>query len=400
MLYLVSVLTTDNQILKLELEAADALLAQKKAESLGHFVSSVKPSGGGVKNWLNQFASQGQGFSLLLFSQELLALLQAGLSIVEAIEALQEKELNRQVGDIYNQLLSGLREGKRFSSALAEQALVFPPLFVGIVKSAEGTSNLPRSISRFIDYQLRIDTVRNKLISSAIYPVILMVVGAAVSFFLVIFVVPRFADVYQGSGRELPWLSEVLLTVGLFLSAHLWTFLSLILALIIWIFRVDKASAGQSKVLSLASRIPSIAQRLKIYELSRLYLTLGMLMEGGIPVVIAMQTVDGMVSEKIRSQLLGARNKVESGESISAAFDTHQLTTPISLRLLRVGEKTGDMGSMLMQSAAFYDGEITRWVDRFTRMFEPLLMAIIGIVVGLIVVLLYMPIFDLAGSIS
>jgi general secretion pathway protein F len=329
-----------------------------------------------------------------------LALLQAGLSIVEAIEALQEKELNRQVGDIYNQLLSGLREGKRFSSALAEQALVFPPLFVGIVKSAEGTSNLPRSISRFIDYQLRIDTVRNKLISSAIYPVILMVVGAAVSFFLVIFVVPRFADVYQGSGRELPWLSEVLLTVGLFLSAHLWTFLSLILALIIWIFRVDKASAGQSKVLSLASRIPSIAQRLKIYELSRLYLTLGMLMEGGIPVVIAMQTVDGMVSEKIRSQLLGARNKVESGESISAAFDTHQLTTPISLRLLRVGEKTGDMGSMLMQSAAFYDGEITRWVDRFTRMFEPLLMAIIGIVVGLIVVLLYMPIFDLAGSIS
>jgi len=171
-------------------------------------------------------------------------------------------------------------------------------------------------------------------------------------------------------------------------------------ALIFWVLRANKGSAGQSRVLALASRIPSIAQRLKIYELSRLYLTLGMLMEGGIPAVSAMQTVGGMVSEQIRVQLLGARQKIESGESISAAFETHELTTPISLRLLRVGEKTGDMGSMLMQSAAFYDGEITRWVERFTRMFEPLLMAIIGIVVGLIVVLLYMPIFDLAGSIS
>jgi general secretion pathway protein F len=400
MLFRVSVLTTENHILKLELEAADASQAQKKAESLGHFVASVKPSGFSLKSWLDQVGSQGQDFSLLLFSQELLALLHAGLSIVEAIEALQEKELNRQVGDIYTQLLSGLREGKRFSTVLAEQALIFPPLFVGIVKSAEGTSNLPRSIARYIDYQLRIDTVRNKLISSAIYPVILMVVGFAVSFFLVIFVVPRFADVYQGSGRQLPWLSEVLLSVGLFLSDHLWTFLSLSGALIFWVLRANKGSAGQSRVLSLASRIPSIAQRLKIYELSRLYLTMGMLMEGGIPAVHAMQTVAGMVSEKIRFELLEARQKIESGESISAAFETHQLTTPISLRLLRVGEKTGDMGSMLMQSAAFYDGEITRWVERFTRMFEPLLMAIIGVVVGLIVVLLYMPIFDLAGSIS
>jgi len=122
-------------------------------------------------------------------------------------------------------------------------------------------------------------------------------------------------------------------------------------------------------------------------------------MEGGIPIVSAIQTVDGMVSENIRYQLSQSREMIEAGTSISSAFEIHHLCTPISLRLLRVGEKTGDMGSMLMQSASFYDGEITRWVERFTRMFEPLLMAIIGIVVGLIVVLLYMPIFDLAGSI-
>jgi general secretion pathway protein F len=125
-----------------------------------------------------------------------------------------------------------------------------------------------------------------------------------------------------------------------------------------------------------------------------------MLMESGIPAVTAMQTVDAMVSPSIRMRLTQAKGLIESGVPLSQAFETHDLTTSISLRLLRVGEKTGDMAGMLMQSAAFYDGEITRWVERFTRMFEPLLMSVIGLVVGLIVVLLYMPIFDLAGSIS
>jgi len=396
----VSVLTADNRILQIQLEAPDAAQARKKAELMGHFVSSVKPAGLGVYSLLAGFNTSRSDFSLLLFSQELLALLQAGLSIVEAIEALQEKELNLQVDGLYQQMLLGLREGKRLSVVLAELPDIFPPLFVGIIKAAEGTSNMPRSISRFIDYQLRIDTVRNKLVSSAIYPAILMLVGGAVSFFLVIFVVPRFADVYQGSGRELPWLSGLLLSVGVFLSDHLWLVLSAIGLLLYLLFKHGQSNARQSRLMALAGLLPSIAERIKVYELSRLYLTLGMLMEGGIPVVTAMQTVDGMVSEHIRLRLAQARALIESGVALSQAFEDHELTTPISLRLLRVGEKTGDMAGMLMQSAAFYDGEITRWVERFTKMFEPLLMSVIGLVVGLIVVLLYMPIFDLAGSIS
>jgi general secretion pathway protein F len=102
----------------------------------------------------------------------------------------------------------------------------------------------------------------------------------------------------------------------------------------------------------------------------------------------------------VRQGLEGARRTIEAGLPLSTAFEQNGLTTPISLRMLRVGERTGDMGPMLTQSAAFYDGEISRWIDRFTRTFEPLLMAAIGLVVGAIVVLLYMPIFDLAGDMS
>ena len=139
---------------------------------------------------------------------------------------------------------------------------------------------------------------------------------------------------------------------------------------------------------------------MRIYELSRLYLTLGMLLEGGIPIVAAMETVQGMVSPAIKSSLQSASASIQSGAQLSNAFDAARLTTPISLRMLRVGERSGELGTMLTQSASFYDGEISRWIDRFTRTFEPILMAIIGVIVGGIVVLLYMPIFDLAGSLS
>jgi len=400
MQYNISVITADNRMQQIQLEASDEVQARVNAELLGYFVSSVKPAGWNITSLLPGLNTSGARFSLLLFAQELLALLQAGLNIVEALEALHEKEINPQIEDLYKHMLFGLREGKRFSDVLAEKNHIFPSLFVGIVKAAEGSSNLPRSITRFIDYQMRIDTVRSKLVSSAIYPSILMVVGGAVSFFLVIFVVPRFADVYQGSGRELPWLSGLLLKVGVFLSSHLWLILCSIGLLLYLLLRHGNASASQSRWIAAASMLPSVAERIKIYELSRLYLTLGMLMESGIPAVTAMQTVDAMVSPSIRMRLTQSRELIESGVAMSQAFESHDLTTSISLRLLRVGEKTGDMAGMLMQSAAFYDGEITRWVERFTRMFEPLLMSIIGLVVGLIVVLLYMPIFDLAGSIS
>jgi general secretion pathway protein F len=150
----------------------------------------------------------------------------------------------------------------------------------------------------------------------------------------------------------------------------------------------------------LINKLPGIGERVRIYELSRLYLTMGMLLEGGISIVPALETVQGMVSVRIKQGLQLAKQAIESGIPLSTAFETHQLTTPISLRMLRVGERSGEMGAMLTQSAAFYDGEITRWIDRFTRTFEPLLMAAIGLVVGAIVVLLYMPIFDLAGSMS
>lgn len=389
----VRTLSPDLLISRMTIDARDEADARHQVQARGLIVSALVPLRASVRK-------QGGALPLLLFSQELLALLSAGLGIVESLEALLEKETGPATRSALERLLEGLREGKRLSAVLAEQPELFPPLYVGIVKAAEGTSDLPRSLARFIDYQQRIDLVRAKLVSAAIYPMILLLVGGGVSAFLIGYVVPRFAEVYQGAGRNLPWLSQLMLNWGQFAGKHGLLLLCGVAAIGVPLVLFLRRLMAQGGLMRLLVRLPGIGERVRIYELSRLYLTLGMLSEGGIPIVQAIATVQGTISPGVTAALQAARASIESGLPLSGAFEANGLTTPISLRMLRVGERTGDMGPMLTQSAAFYDGEISRWIERFTRTFEPLLMAAIGLVVGGIVVLLYMPIFDLAGDMS
>jgi general secretion pathway protein F len=394
----VRAIAADNTVARLTVEALDEAQARQQVQGRGMTAATLRPMGaGGTPGWLRARGA-GPRFSVVLFSQELLALLEAGLSIVEALEALLEKEAQDSTRSVLTQLLSGLREGRRLSVVMAGQPQVFPALFVGVVRTAEGTSDLPRSLARFIDYEQRLSLVRNKVVSAAIYPSILMLVGGAVSLFLVGFVVPRFAEVYQGTGRSLPWMSQLLLDWGQFAAAH-WrlVLIGAALALVgaVTSLRNTIRTVGLA---GLIAKLPGMGERVRIYELSRLYLTLGMLIEGGIAIVAAIEIVSQVMARPQRLALQQAKAMVESGMPLSAAFESQDLTTPISLRLLRVGERTGDMGALLLKSAAFYDGEIGRWIDRFSRSFEPLLMAAIGLVVGVIVVMLYMPIFDLAGN--
>ncbi|CAD6547036.1 type II secretion system F family protein [Paraburkholderia sabiae] len=393
--YEVRALSPDNQIVALVVDAQDESDARRQVEARGLHATQVR-----AQRTLRSSKAARGGISLVLFSQELLALLTAGLSIVEGLEALVEREGNARLRGILERLLAGLREGKRFSSLLAMQPDVFPPLYVGIVRAAEGTSDLPRSLQRYVDYQARIDTVRNKLVSSAIYPSILLVVGGGVATFLIAYVVPRFATIYEGTGRSLPWMSQVLLDWGKFASAHGLPLFAAAVAVALAGGAAVRSVIARLGLVGLLGRIPLLGPHLRIYQLSRLYLTLGMLLEGGIPIVAAMETAGGTISPALRDGLVRARAAVQAGAPLSASFHAEDLTTPISLRMLRVGERSGELGTMLTQSAAFYDGEISRWIDRFTRMFEPLLMSAIGIVVGTIVVLLYMPIFDLAEGLS
>ena len=393
--YDVRALSSDHLISHLTIEGRDEQDVRRQVELRGLFAAEIRPSAK-----LAGRGRLGRHWSLILFSQELLALMTAGLSIVEGLEALSEKEANDGVRAILQQLLAGLRDGKRFSAVLAEQPYHFPPLYIGIVRAAEGTSDLPRSLARYLDYRKRSDSVRSKVVSATIYPAFLALVGGGVSFFLMFYVVPKFAQVYQEAGRSLPLASRLLMEWGRFATAHSALLLACLAGLAATTAVIARELIRRGGVTRLVAMIPGLEERVRIYELSRLYLTLGMLLEGGITVIGAIDGVLAMMSPSMAARLAKASLQIQSGTPLSEAFEAERLTTPISLRMLRVGERSGEMGAMLSRSAEFYDGEIGRWIERFTKLFEPILMAVIGIIVGAIVVLLYMPIFDLADSLS
>jgi general secretion pathway protein F len=221
-----------------------------------------------------------------------------------------------------------------------------------------------------------------------------------VTLFLLAYVVPKFSHIYEDMGGDLPLLSQLLMQWGKLLEAHGQTVL---LGTLTFLAALAYLASRQAFRLWLGNKlwqVPAVGERMRLYQLARFYRTLGMLLAGGMPAVVAMDMASGLLASVMRNNLCQAAQWVREGRSLSEAMEAHQLTTPVALRMLRVGERTGDMGAMMERIASFYDEEMARWVDWFTRLFEPLLMALIGVVIGGIVVLMYMPIFELAGSIQ
>lgn len=339
-------------------------------------------------------------FPVMLFAQELHALLEAGLSVIEAIEVLIEKESQPQSRAVLQRLQSSLRDGSRLSAALRSNPASFPTLLIGMVQASERTGGLPEALGRFVEYSQRLDMIRSRLISAAIYPIILGVAGMAVGLLLLGYVVPRFASVYRSSGRELPWASELLLGWGRLVHDHAatvaWISAVLLTLGLWWLLRFG----GVAVLARALHRLPWVGSRLHVLQVSRLCLTLGLLLEAGVSIIQALQMCGSVLSPAGRHALERAAVSVSEGSPLSEALSAQGLATPISSRLVRVGETSGQLGTMLRRAANFHEGETSRWLERFSKAFEPVLMAIIGVVIGGIVVLLYMPILDLAGSVQ
>ncbi len=343
---------------------------------------------------------QSTTFELSLFSQELLALLDAGLNLVEAIETLAAKDEANSGKAVLDQLLQSMYQGQTFSAALEEQPNIFPVLYVATVNASEKTGNLSEAITRYVAFENQVEVLKKKIVSASIYPVLLIGVGGLVIFFLLGFVVPKFSGIYEGTNGELPFLSSVLLSWGQFLADNgTMVLTTVIVGLILLGFVLSRPSVRQS-LLQLLWRVPAIGKRLKLYQLSRFYRTLGMLLKGGTPIIAALQSVAGLLDSSLQPRMQSAAKSISQGQLISAAMTSTDLTTPVAERMLIVGERSGNIGDMMDRIASFYDEELARWIDWFTKLFEPILMLMIGLVIGVVVLLLYMPIFELAGNIQ
>lgn len=383
-------------VLALALDAADETEAIRQAKSQGYAILAIRRR----RSWREWLENRRARFPLTLFSQELLALLDAGLTLVEAIEALAEKEHRPETQKILRQVIASLYEGYPLSFALQQFPTHFPVLYVATVRASEKTGDLSVALARYVAYQLQMDAVRKKVISASIYPILLLFAGGLVTLFLIGYVVPRFSLVYEQLGRSLPLFSQLLMNLGQLLRENGWLiFAALVLSVSGLVYGARRPANKQWLVRKLW-QIPSIGNRMKIYQLARFYRTLGMLLQGGTPIVTALQMASDLLQFSLRGQLVLASASIREGLPISRAMERHGLTTPVASRMLAVGERSGKMGEMMDRIAGFYDEEMARWVEWFSKLFEPILMAVIGLVIGVIVVLMYFPIFELAGSIQ
>jgi general secretion pathway protein F len=376
-------------------EAADVQDARQRAEAQGLSVVSINSARGqpirlGSRN----------RFPLVQFNQNLLTLLQAGLSLVEAIDALTERETKADTKNVLERLLKLLYEGRTFSAALGDQPSAFPPLYIATIRANETTGALPEAMERFNHYRSQIDLVKKRVIAACVYPSLILGVGGLVILFLMLYVVPRFSQVFEDLGDRIPFMSRLLLDWGRFVEAHGWAVLLGALcsvAIMAYVLTLPATRASLGRALT---RIPRIGEYVRVYQLARFYRTLGMLLRGGIPVVSALEMVTGLLPLSMKDTLEAARQAIREGQPLSLAFDAHHLATAVSLRMLRVGERTGQMGPMMERIAAFHDEDVAQAIDWFIRLFEPILMVVMGAIIGVIVVLMYAPIFELAGSIQ
>jgi general secretion pathway protein F len=353
-------------------------------------------------HWLAQRRRKDPPFDLLLFSQELRSLLAAGLSLVESLGALSRKETRSSRRDLVDTLIRHLREGKSFSTALREFPAIFPPLYVALAAASEKTGDLGSSLGRFIDYRSQMDLARKQVVSAAIYPVLLVGVGGFVVLFLMGYVVPRFSRIYEEFGSELPFMSRLLMQWGQLFDAYglqiLFAFASLA-TVIFLLFRRTLFRQRLLRRLMALKTLRGLRSRFRIYALSRFFRTLGLLQREGIPIIGALSLARELLPEDSRLSLDRVALDVRAGVALSAAMEANDLAPPIASDLLKVGEKTGDVGEKMIRIADIYDAEIARWTEWFLKLFEPVLMLTIGLFIAFIVVLLYLPIFELAGSI-
>ncbi len=333
-----------------------------------------------------------------LFAQELAVLLDAGVPLLDAIDTLQEKAGSAE--SVLVPVAAALRRGQSLSVALAQAPGSFDSLFRALVAASERSGQLATALRHHASYLAWSAQLRSRLLASAIYPALLLASGLVVVLFLLLFVLPRFAGVFDGLGRELPLLSRLLLDLGVAAAAHPGVALVGVLMLPLALIGLWASTSAREALLALAWRLPGLGRRLRTLALARLYRCVGLLAAAGVPVPQALRLAEDVLAAPLRPALRAAMQAVDAGQRLSQALQQQGLATPVALRMLRVGEGSGALAPMLERAAGFHDEELAQLSELVSRFINPVLMLVMGTVIGGIVVLMYLPIFTLMEQVQ
>jgi type IV pilus assembly protein PilC len=384
--------------------ASDETALRRDLEKRGLHVFEVRPRGLPVRISLPSLPGRRKRMptqDFLVFNQELAALLGAGLPLLQVLDLMVERVKHPGFHDALRDVRERVESGEELSAAFAAQGDMFPRLYSSSLVAGERTGDLETVIRRFVRYMQLVLEARKRVASALVYPAVLVALSMAMIAVMAIYVVPRFEKFYADLDAELPVVTRVTLGVAGFLASN-WLWLALVLVAVGFLFHQwAQTPIGRVSVDRWRLGIPFFGQvfhRFGIAELSR---SLATLLEGGMPLVPSLEIAVGSVGNAyLRSRLSPCIQLVREGRALYSALEESRVVEDLAVDMVRVGEATGSLGSMLSSLSDFLDQEVEIRMQRLLSLVEPLMLVFMGLIIALLLISVYLPMYSVIGQVQ
>ena len=372
---------------------SEATLREQLARTGGVVLDARPTANGGPARVVSR------SFEIRWWCRELRTLLRAGMTVVEAIDTLHEHAAGDDRTDVHATLRRALAEGQSLSRAM-RSAGVFSDVLVAGIAASERTGTVVAALDDYLRYDELMQQLRRQAVSAAIYPAVVVGLGFVISLFLLFYVVPRFSRMYGSSPSGLSTVTQMVLWLSAALRDWGGLVFAGVVALALLGLKAWRSGALGAAVLRLAESVPALRVQLDRYRLAKLYQSLALMFRGGYALDEAMAVCDSLqLGPRIGEGLKRSRHEISRGRAVSSALAAGGLTDTVAQRLLAAGERTGEFDAVLQTIADRHAEAFATFVERATRIVEPLLLLGVALAVGGIVVMMYMPIFDIANTV-
>ena len=366
----------------------------------GYYIYSLREKGKGLSLGLPFLGRRKKikSSDFVIFNQQFVALVHAGLPILKALDLLIQRVKNVQFRDILSDIASRVKSGALLSEAFEVQG-VFPKVYTASLYAGEKSGNLEEVIRRFMDYQKVINMTRSKIKGALTYPLILTGLLITLVTYLLTNIVPQFAQFYSSLGAQLPMTTQVLIAVSSSLRSQLLTGSLIVLGMIVGLSIWAKSPQGGMYLDGLKLKLPFVGEVWNKFSFSQLCRTLSTLLSGGIPMVNSLEIVADSSGNRVITQAVkSAIVSVREGQSLSRSLESSPVVPELAIEMVQVGESTGALSEMLRHVADFYDEEVNTRLSQLMTYIEPILLVILAVIVAFVLIALYLPIFNLSTT--
>ena len=336
---------------------------------------------------------------IAIFSRQMATMMSAGVPLVQALEIIGKGHENPSMGELINAIKVDIEGGSTFAEALAKHPAHFDDLFVNLVDAGERSGALETLLDKIATYKEKTEAIKKKVKKALTYPAAVLVVAFIVTGILLIFVVPQFQDLFQGFGADLPAFTQFIINLSAWVQAHWWVVVGVIVALGV-AHRQAMIRSGSYRRLKdrVMLRVPIVGDILRKSAIARFARTLSTMFAAGVPLVDALDSVAGASGNIVYQEAIEQmRDQVSTGQQLQLTMAQAGVFPSMATQMVAIGEESGSLDSMCAKVAEFYEEEVDNMVDNLSSLMEPMIMAVLGILVGGLVVGMYLPIFKLGS---